>query len=400
MKWLKRIFALRNVASTAMVILVLVYFPMFFEMDFLDPVQNTLEDLQITDIVFSQIFDYSGVDMDTNIVLVNIGHLSRLEIAGQINILNQYKPKVIGLAVHFKELKNQYHDSILSAELSKVENLVLSSKILKFNRNTKKFSSFETSHHFFSQNFETGFLNIIEDRNSYRTIRNFSVSEMVGKDLHYSFPVTITKIYDEASFDNLILRGNNEEIINYRRNGNKYKIIDALELFRENYNLAFVKDKIVILGYLGPELGIITEKSFFTPMNEKYVGKSYPDMYSPIILANIISMILEKKYIDRTPEWLGISLTIVIVHVYMMFFSFVRDKKPAWYESLSIITTISGLVFFLILIIILFSIFNYELKLQGIFFAILIVKQIYELYNDSIMKIGKGVFVKKLRILT
>ena len=53
---------------------------------FLDPVAKALSDFDVYDIVYSKLSE--DPKADTNIVLVNIGNLSRLEIARQVNVLN------------------------------------------------------------------------------------------------------------------------------------------------------------------------------------------------------------------------------------------------------------------------------------------------------------------------
>src|SRR5689334_9166715 len=64
-----------------------------------DPLGQALGDMEFTDIAFSQIRDDPA--LDTSIVIVNIGYLSRADIGRQIMNLNQYKPKVIGLDIIF-----------------------------------------------------------------------------------------------------------------------------------------------------------------------------------------------------------------------------------------------------------------------------------------------------------
>src|SRR5690606_41931860 len=59
---------------------------LFDRLDFLDPIGDALDDMELTDIVFSRIREHPGAD--TNIVVVNVGNLSRDGIAEQINILN------------------------------------------------------------------------------------------------------------------------------------------------------------------------------------------------------------------------------------------------------------------------------------------------------------------------
>jgi hypothetical protein len=64
-----------------------------------DPLGKALGDMELTDIAFSQLRDDPPID--TNVVIVNIGYLSRGEIGQQIMTLNQFKPKVIALDIIF-----------------------------------------------------------------------------------------------------------------------------------------------------------------------------------------------------------------------------------------------------------------------------------------------------------
>ncbi|HYG15113.1 MAG TPA: CHASE2 domain-containing protein, partial [Bacteroidia bacterium] len=88
--------------------------------------------------------------------------------------------------------------------------------------------------------------------------------------------------------------------------------------------------KIVLMGFLGPDLKTkVLEDNYFTPMNYKYSGKSFPDMYGVIIHANIISSILEAKYINKVPQWLSILIAYIIcwVHVYFFIKSYIKHHK-------------------------------------------------------------------------
>src|SRR5262245_12309718 len=64
-----------------------------------DPLGKALGDMELFDIAFSQLREDPPID--TNIVIVNIGYLSRGDIGRQIMTLNQFKPKVIALHIMF-----------------------------------------------------------------------------------------------------------------------------------------------------------------------------------------------------------------------------------------------------------------------------------------------------------
>src|SRR5689334_3798864 len=64
-----------------------------------DPIGQALGDMEFADIAFSSLRDDPAID--ENVVIVNIGNLSRAGIAQQIMNISACKPKVIGLDIIF-----------------------------------------------------------------------------------------------------------------------------------------------------------------------------------------------------------------------------------------------------------------------------------------------------------
>ena len=106
-----------------------------------DSIGQALSDIELTDYVFSGLRDDPSVDQ--NIVIVNIGRLSRREIGQQIQIISKYKPKVIGLdsffdcstglrdTVNCPQLKDELGNLILSNAIKEAGNVVLVTKVLQ-----------------------------------------------------------------------------------------------------------------------------------------------------------------------------------------------------------------------------------------------------------------------------
>ena len=89
---------------------------------FLDPLKNALSGFDIYDMYYSQIQPEQTAD--TNIVIVNIGNLDRRGIAGEINYINSFNPKLIALDILFTENKDAESDSLLSDAFRKTKNLI------------------------------------------------------------------------------------------------------------------------------------------------------------------------------------------------------------------------------------------------------------------------------------
>jgi CHASE2 domain-containing sensor protein len=239
----------------------------------------------------------------------------------------------------------------------------------------------------FNQYAKNGFSNMVINQNDFRVVRDCMTLGRYGDTLQGSFPIEITNIYDPSASKKFLERDNRIEVVNFRRNVDKYPCLNYPEILNEDIDLSFIKDKIVLMGYLGPDTESPTlEDMFFTSLNKNYVGKSHPDMYGAVIHANIISMILTEDYCEYAPFWLSESITLLVFFFNMVFFTYLRAKHEMWYESLSILISIVELIALFFMILYTFHLFNIIFQLEGVFFGIIFSKQAYEIWNDSIVE--------------
>ena len=122
-------------------------------------------------------------------------------------------------------------------------------------------------------------------------------------------------------------------------------------------------------------------------MNIQYVGKSYPDMYGVVVHANIISMIMEEDFINTVPEWISITLLILIIYSLMSLFTIIREKFENWFEPTSVMMIFAAIVLTFLAELLLFHYFLIELNLRAAFFALSLSGISYEAYNDSLKPI-------------
>jgi CHASE2 domain-containing sensor protein len=107
-----------------------------------DSIGNALGDMEMTDYVFSGLRDDPKVE--ENVVVVNIGNLNRGQVAQLLQIINQHKPKVIGIdsffdcaptglrdTVNCPQLKDTLGNLMLSNAIKEAGNVVLVSKLLQ-----------------------------------------------------------------------------------------------------------------------------------------------------------------------------------------------------------------------------------------------------------------------------
>lgn len=392
----KHIFNIDNVFATILVIVILKYFPVFFDIDMFDPIQNTFEDMQITDLVFSQLRDYKDIRVDSNIVLINNGHLDRKNIAELINKINFHEPALIGIDAFFRSDKTPDQDEPLAEAFSNVENLILVHELTD-NDGDGEFDSLKTSNKKFNKYAKNGYANVYIADGDFKTVRQIKPFAKVGNNTVPSLSSKVVEVYDKDKYKKYKARGNELEVINYKRNIDKYLTYNYDDILNDEIDLSIVKDKIVLIGYLGPKVGeISSEDIFYTPMNKNYSGKTNPDMYGVVIHANIISMILEEDYIYRTSDALAFILMLLVVYTNMVLFNYWRRSEELlkWYQPYTILLILGELIGFTLIMIYLMHWFKVELRFAASFFAIMVTVLSYELFTDSLKPVIMG-YVKR-----
>lgn len=370
-------------------------FSAFGIFDVLDPIGDALKDVETTDIVFSQ---FRGeTKADDNIVLVNIGLLPRAGIAEQINIINKYNPRVIGLDCFFEYPKDPIGDSLLAVAISKSQNIVLASKLSECGEVKGECDTLIGSIPYFTQYASSlGFANLISDAESqdqFKTNRTFTASEKVKGEKQSAFAVELVKYYSPEKVDALFKRDNDYEVINYRgygRLGGKFFSLDVADVFMENFDPSVIEDKIVLFGFLGSDFSDNSwEDKYYTPLNENYAGRTNPDMFGMTIHANIISMILNEDYIDVMSDWLSIGTSILLCFLNVYLFTIIYKKKQLWYDGLTKMIQIFEVILILFLIILIFHEFQYKLNITLGIVAILLAGDALEVYQGVINNLYK-----------
>ncbi|MCX6147764.1 MAG: CHASE2 domain-containing protein [Candidatus Kapabacteria bacterium] len=371
-----------------------------------NPIQNTFQSIEITDLVFSQLRDQEKTPLDTNIILVNNGSLQRAQLALVMQILNKHQPKVIGIDAMFRRPKGEINDLPLAQQFSDCRNLVLVSDLV-YNGKKDLFDTINKSMPLFMQFAKDGYANMITGNDStdgdnidYKTVRSFKPITKVKDTTKYFFPVKIASIFSPEKVKKFLKRDNELEVINYRRNTNKYRTLDYKDVIANEDSLQFIKDKIVLIGFMGPDLkNKVTEDIFFSPLNKQYVGKTTPDMYGVVIHANIISMILNDDCILTLPQWLINVITFVLLYLNMALYAYSRNKFGHWYQTFNLGFTLFELAFLGILVLYCLLFFNLELKLYDAFFAILFSTTAHESYSDSLKPLALEAWVRLKRLI-
>lgn len=385
---MRRIFHIDNFLVTALVFLVLgAFYYILPNFGFLDPLSTALSDFEITDLVFSKFRDDASITPDTNIVIVNISELPRNKIAEELDIISANKPAVIGIDAFFRKEKTIEIDTQLVNALARAKNVVMVSKLSKLNKAKGSFDSLELSNPKFLTNAHTGFANLVIDLEAaFMTARSFSPHESVGDTTELAFPVKIAQIYKPECVERLLKRGNDIEIINYRGNFTKFYVLDADQVLGQKSDLRFLREKIVLMGYLGTNVSTPSlEDIFFTPLNARYAGKTYPDMYGVMVHANILSMTLKGEFINDMPDWMSNAIAVILCFVSVAFFSYIDDKHERWFDTVIVLTQFFFSVAMLVATVMIFAVFRYKADFTLAIIAVAFGGAIIEVY-DSIVK--------------
>jgi CHASE2 domain-containing sensor protein len=382
-----------------------------------DPIGQALSDVELTDYVFSTLRE--DPDVDQNIVIVNIGNLSRRQIAEQIQIISKYGPKVIGIDGFFDcskglrdtiscpQLRDTFGNLMLSNAIQEAGNVVLVTKVLQADTLLPPdvYDSLRRSDSLFTAHaIREGYANLDTDaafQDDVKTCRLFNPKLDIKGKPHYAFAVEIAMAYDPTRTQEFLQRNNYSEVINYR--GNVYDIfgstnypqmfytLDVEDIATENFVPDMIKDKIVIFGFLGEYLGDPSwDDKFYTPLNKKLAGKANPDMFGAVVHANIVSMILNKDYVAQMAEWQEVVMAVILCLLNVALFSLINTNLPLWYDGITKLLQLIQLILYSVLMVMIFAWYSFKFNVTLTLAAVALVGDVYEVY----MSLFKNLYYK------
>lgn len=356
----------------------------------LNPLSDALSDFEVTDIIFSRIKEPAAAD--TSIVIVNFGELPTEGMADLVDRIAADKPRVIGIDAIFNNPKRDpYADSLLEAAFSRVDNLVLACKADGWNEKAQMFDSVVGPIARFRQHARLGFANFITEELEYgNTCRDFTPQLKLkgGKPL-YGLATEMCRIaYPEAA-QKALNRNNEVETINYARRESGYYYLDWQQVLDPEVQFNF-RDKVVFMGFMGRQNGdpSILDK-FFTPLNDKYAGRSIPDMYGVVVHANIFSQIKEQTFINIWPNYLGLLLGFVLVYTNVFGFYLINTKLPAWYDLLTKTIQFFESILLLYIVLVVFYYQSLHIDLTIAIGALVLSGDLLEVYAGAFPLINK-----------
>jgi CHASE2 domain-containing sensor protein len=354
---------------------------------FLNPIKLGLKDFDYNDIGYSKlgkslIGNTKNDKFDSRIVIVNIGTADRELLSMVIDKVASHNPKVMALDALFFEERDNVKDSMLAATFGKHKNLIVASKLELYGDDGDSISVtgnyFKTVHNYAYANFFT------DEKSTLRYFQPILADK--HKKKYESFTLAIAKMYDPKSIEKLETKVNKDIIINYTRTTAQYQPVEIDKIMSDGVTDSTFLNKIVLFGYLNwldpsnkeayNPYDILDKK--FTPLNERFAGKSIPDMDGIVAHANILSMILDKNYIKKVPSWVNLLIAFAVCWLFMSFFIHYYLESHIWFHLVAKIAQVAALILFTYLGIFLFD--QYRLKVDMKMSLIVIIMAVDVIY--------------------
>ncbi len=388
-----------------------------------DPISQALSDFEMTDYAFSNLRPQPSVD--ERIVLVNIAHIPRRDMAQQIHIISQYKPKVIGIdgfynceggfrdSINCPQLLDTLGNLMLSSAIQEAGNVVLVSKLLQKTATANnpeaidRYDSLEISDPMFSQYSTHAFANFptnADYQEDVKQCRSFIPRLQVGDKYENSFAVELCRRFDSTKTNRLFARGNAEELVNYRGNAEMLDVrlktlqnkdlgttnfrllcysIDYTDVLTSNFDASLFKDKIVIMTFLGDYPGDPAwEDRYFTPLNKKVAGRANPDMFGGVVHANILAMILNEDYVGELADWTKYAIAILLCVLTVALFYVIDEKLPIWFDAMSVLIQVFQILIISGLVVYCFASFTFKLDLSIALAVSALVGPCYDIFKS------------------
>ncbi|HEY4150038.1 MAG TPA: CHASE2 domain-containing protein [Chitinophagaceae bacterium] len=301
----------------------------FSWLGFLEPIRSAERDFKVTDLYYSGL--PKPADAPNDIVIVNVGHCCRYQIARMIDSVQNYHPRVIGLDILFSS-RSDTGNSYLKAVFNRYSNYVIS------NRGKFEISEKGAAPDTVLVREDSGYANLAGIDKEHATVRYFY--PYFNKRM--AFATAVIKKYEPTLALHLDSNRNESCEIRYTGGESAFYRLDYSSLLAGSIDSNRIKDHIVLFGFTGagPEDSnarhyTIDEDKLFTPLNDRLSGRSYPDMYGVIVHANILRMMLRGEYSMVVPFWGIWLITFLISWLLIPFFCKWYYTKGAWVHVLS-----------------------------------------------------------------
>lgn len=303
--------------------------------EFLAPLEIALKEFEYSDVVASRLQAPTPRRVDTSIVIVNIGHASRIDIARAISIVRYAGAKAIGIDAVFTMRADPVEQEFLVSTINSTPNIVMGEVLRNSNESGNDIMYSHRERGLQGSGVHAMYGNVnLQGSSSYKTVRHWDPVVKVGASDSKSMALLL---YEVFTGDSMQLSISAEPVyIRYQRQRTWFSV-DIERLFAgENETIDF-KNKIVLFGFLGKQIGDTnsTEDRFYTTQNQFYIGRSAPDMYGVEIHATILSMLLHQDFMKAAPSWVDMVLGLVLSYLILSINRTISRRNPSLGETVT-----------------------------------------------------------------
>ena len=374
-----------SILATLLVFAVLGAFSIFpYDIKFLNPIKILMKDFKYTDIYYSKLAD-KDKPVNSEIVLVNIGNLDRGGIAATMFSLQQANPAVIGVDILFYNQRDSLSDLFLREELSR-PNVVVTNILYP----EEDPPSVRNSNEFFGD-LNYAYANLVAGDSLNSTIREIMPFLDDGEYYAESFTSKILEMYDQTAFEDLSMRGNEIETINYYGTYKQFVSYEGESIIYGEFDPEDINGKIILLGYMGNFVGDASnlEDFKYTPLNHEVVGKSIPDMHGLTIHANILTMYMNGQYIDIMPKVQSFLLDFVVCYIHVVLFMLMFVRFHLWYHLVAKLIQFFTSVLLVYVLFYFYEVHHYLINATLIIITVLVSVDVLYLYETLAVVVYK-----------
>ena len=339
----------------------------------INPIKLGLKDFDFNDLSYSKLGKAQNTPIDKRIVIVNIGQADREGLAMMIDKTGSMNPKVMALDATFDGPKDPIQDSLLTETFKRNKNLIAATRL---ELTGKEGDTISLGGAYINTASQYAYVNLFNDP-AY-TVRYYEpFLEDYAEKSYKSFSSAIVEVYDSTAYKTLEKKGHHKILIDYSRHVNQYLVLEYEDILAGHVDDSAIAGKIVLFGYINNNPNDIDDKKF-TPMNERFAGKSFPDMNGIVVHANIISMVLDNNYVKKLPLWANLLIAVIVCWLHMSFFIRYYLESHIWFHLVAKIAQVLSAIFFVWLGIYLFD--TYRLKVDLKLSLIVIVMAVDVIY--------------------
>jgi len=336
----------------------------------LDLYRLAFKEFSFLDTYFAQKMGPEAGQVNQQLILVNVKHLDREQLATLIEKIQKQNPRVIGVDVIFDHQKEVLTDERLWQALQP-ENVVSAYAIQnrELVKNDPKLGVFRHKLGYANFNFD-----------SYNSvIRNFQAMRDFEGYQYQSFGLRVAQHYlgrkVKLQWDNMDKKS---VPINYSGGTDHYYSFDADDILKRD-SVPVLRDKVVLLGYMGTPTGnpYDIEDRHFTPLNQEFVGKSAPDTFGIVVHANIIEMLINDKKLKEAPVWVLLFVGFILTFTAIAYFIKLNKNKIERFMLVRNLTQLGFTIFFIWIALWLLSVGIYFKITELIWYTVLSIECIW-----------------------